>query len=181
MASNPRPISIPGDVAARIRGVTSAPPRKEPIPKSAQIPPFWLYKPPFGKDFYFNTTGTLAAGAGNTVTLGGNPAVTITPDYQAVVASVNIFVDAPTNLIDVDWMLRFNQQPVPGWSQLTTFPRAANSISIEFGGPVQVDPNTLIDVLVTNNNAQGPWTVGVEVTGWSWPLVQSQWTFGGDG
>lgn len=175
---NNRPQNLPGDVAAKIRGVTSAPPPREPIPKTADIPPFWQFKPTFGIDFYYNTTGTLAAGAGSTLVLTGNPIIRLTPDYEGVVASVQIFVDAPTTLIDVDWMLRFNSSPVPGWSNLTTFPRAANSISIEFGGPVQVPSNTLIDVLVTNNAASGPWTVGVEVTGWSWPIMKRIWTFG---
>jgi len=173
-----RPSNIPADVLAKRDGATSAPARRDAIPRVASIPPFWQFKPSFGLDFYFNTTGTLAAGAGSTVTLGGAPAVNITPDYEGVVAGVNIFVDAPTILINVVWQLRFNQSPVPGWATLTTFPRAANSISIEFSGPLQVPPNTLVDVQVINNSAAGPWTVGVEVTGWSWPVMKRIWSFG---
>jgi hypothetical protein len=182
--SNFRPANLPGDVVAKRVGQTRAPNPKAEIPRVAQIPPFWQYKPPFGIDFYFNTTAVLAAGAGSTVTLGRlaggiSQPLKITADYEGVVASVNIFIDAPTTAIDVDWQLRFNQSPVPGWSDLTTFPRSANSISIEFSGTLQVPGNTLIDVQVVNNAASGPWTVGVEVTGWSWPVQQRLWAFGG--
>jgi hypothetical protein len=176
--SGNRPSNVPSDILAKRDGVTSAPPRREPIPKTADIPPFWQFKPPFGIDFYFNTTGTLAAGAGSTLVLTGNPAVQLTPDYEGVIGGMQIFVDAPTALINVVWSVLFNNSPVPGWSSLTTFPRAANSISIEFGGPLQVPANTLITVLATNNAASGPWTVGAEVTGWSWPIMKRIWTFG---
>lgn len=177
MAGN-RPQNIPADILARRVGQTSAPPKRDNLPRVASIPPFWQQKPSFGIDFYYNTTGTLAAGAGSTVVLTGNPPITLTPSYEGVVAGVNIFVDAPTTLINVVWQLRFNQAPVPGWSNLTTFPRAANSISIGFPGPLQVTPDTDIDVVAINNAASGPWTVGVEVTGWSWPVMQRIWTFG---
>jgi hypothetical protein len=43
---------------------------------------------------------------------------------------------------------------------------------------LQVPADTLIDVVAINNAASGPWSVGVEVTGWSWPVMQRVWTFG---
>jgi len=169
------------DVATRGNRQLPAAPHSEPIPKSAQIPPYWLYKPPEGIDFYMNETGVLAAGAGSTLILASVPAIFLTPNYEGATQSVAIFVDAPTTDIDVTWTLRFREAPVPGWDRLTTFPRSATNLSIEFPGIVQCGPGTKIDVLVTNNNAFGPWTVGAEVTGWSWPRISRQRVFGREG
>jgi len=148
------------------------------VPKTAQIPPYWLYKPPEAVDYYFNVEGVIAAGAGSTLILTDTPAIFLEPNYEGVVTSVNIFVDAPNTGLGVIWALRFNESPVPGWDTLRTFARVANSISIEFGGNVQVPGNTKIDVLATNNNANGPWTIGVEVTGWQWPKFARVRQFG---
>lgn len=146
--------------------------------KTAAIPPYWLNKPPEGIDFYFNVEGVLAAGVGSTLILVDTPATLIQVNYEAVVASVNIFVDAPTTALGAVWTLRFNESPVSGWDSLRTFARAANNLSIEFSGNAQVPGGTKIDVLVTNTNAGGPWTVGVEVTGWAWPKLARIRAFG---
>jgi hypothetical protein len=61
---------------------------------------------------------------------------------------------------------------------LRSFARVANNLNIEFTGYVQCPGNTLIDVLVTNTNASGPWTVGVEVSGWAWPVIDRVRAFG---
>jgi hypothetical protein len=164
-----------GDNSPTPPGGLAVPSAPTPV---ASVPPFWLYKPPSGIDFYFNVTGVLAAGAGSTLVLGGTPPVTILNGYEGVVASVNIFVDAPTTTLDVTWALRFNQAPVPGWDRLRSFARTANNLSIEFSGFVQCGQNTLIDVLVSNQSAAGPWTVGVEVTGWYWSAIDRRRVYG---
>lgn len=148
------------------------------LPKTADVPPYWLYKPPEGVDFYFNQEGVLPAGAGSTLILTATPPIFVRPTYEAVVASVNIFVDAPNTGLGAVWTLRFNESPVEGWDSLRSFARIANNLSIEFSGNVQVKGGTKIDVLVSNTNANGPWTVGVEVTGWQWPRLARERTFG---
>lgn len=167
-AARSAPGGAPGGPLGRLGGLV----------KTAAIPPYWLDKPPEGIDYYFNVEGVLAAGAGSTVILVGTPATLIQVNYEAVVASVNIFVDAPTTALGAVWTLRFNESPVSGWDTLRTFARAANNLSIEFSGNVQVPGGTKIDVLVSNTNAGGPWTVGVEVTGWAWPRLARIRAFG---
>jgi len=168
------------DIATRGNKQLPAAPHSEPIPKSAQVPPYWLYKPPEGIDFYFNVRGTLPAGVGSTLILSAAPPLILTPNYEGVVQAVTIFVNAPTVATDVIWTLRFREAPVPGWDRLTTFPRAANNLSITFPGVLQVQQATKIDVLVTNNSALA-WDVGVEVAGWSWPRISRQRVFGLEG
>lgn len=172
---------VPVDVETRGNKQLPAAPHSEPLTKVADVPPYWLYKPPEGIDFYMNEEGSLPAGAGSTLILASVPAIFLTPNYEGVVKSVTIFVNAPTTDFNAFFTLRFREAPVPGWDRLRTFSRAATNLSIEFGGEVQAQPGTKIDVLVTNRNAFGPWTVGAEVTGWSWPRVARQRVFGREG
>lgn len=172
-------LAPPPDIAAKQSGMTAPARVPKVIPSTAQVPPFWQFKPPTGVDFYFNTTGTLAAGAGSTLILTGTPEVRLTADYEGVIASVNIFVDAITTAWGGVFSVLLNGAPAQGWASLSSFPRNANSISISFDGPLQIPPNTLVTVLVTNTNAGGPWTVGVEVTGWSWAVYDRLQVFGG--
>lgn len=156
------------------------PPKRQPL-----LLPYYFIKPPSGTDLYFNSVTPvatpLAAGAGATVILAAAANKTpffIRANSEGVVAAVQIFVDAPTADVDVSWTLRFNGAPVIGWDDLKTFPRVANSISIVFPGTVQVESGVTVDVLVTNNNAFGPWRVGAEVSGWQWPLNERLRVFG---
>lgn len=173
-----RSLPVPPDISSQRAGVLAPPATKNIIPSTAQIPPFWQYKPPRGVDFYYQATGVLAAVAGATLTLASVPPIKLTPDYEGVVASVTIFINAITTAWDAFFTLRLNGGPAQGWDRLTSFARNANSISIPYGGPLQIPPNTEIDVLVTNNAATGPWTVGVQVAGWSWATYDRIQTFG---
>jgi hypothetical protein len=148
------------------------------IPRAAQVPPFWQFKPPEGIDFFFRTAGTLAAGAGSTLILAPTPRFRILPDYSGVIAGVSIFVDTPLTTLDITFTLRWNGGPVQGWDQLEAFPVAANAIIIPFPGNLQVPGGTDVDVLVTNNSAAGPWTVGATVTGWQWARINEDIAFG---
>lgn len=178
-------LPVPPDIDALRAGRVHGQRLRTPIPRSAQVPPFWEFKPPSGVDFYASMTGTLAAAVGATLLLdpsvNGNPigpVIRLTPDYEGVVQTVNIFIDAITTAWNASFSLLANGAPVQGWANLTSFPRNANSINIPFNGPLQIPPNTLLQVLVTNNAATGPWTVGAQVAGWSWPTVDRMETFG---
>jgi len=149
------------------------------IPQSAQIPPFYQIRPPTGVDFFFKRMGVLAAGAGSTLILvPSNRPLKILPDYKANIAGVTIMVDAPLATLDITFTLRWNGGPVEGWDKLEPFPTAANALIIPFPGTLQTPGNTLIDVLVTNNSAAGPWTVGASVAGWQWPRIDEDIAFG---
>lgn len=164
---------VPAPTVLRDGTVIPAPPRRMPV-----IQPYYTEKPPSGQDFYFNETGVLAAGAGSTLVLPAAGPLLINPNFEGVIKSVVIFIDAPLTTLDIVWQLRVNGGGVVGWDALRTFPRTANNLSIEFSGTVQVPGSSKIDVLITNNNAVGPWTVGAEVSGWAWPVADRVRVFG---
>lgn len=129
-----------------------------------QIIPWWETKPPQGTDFLqVQKTIALAAGAGSTVEL---LTFALPAESYGVVKGVSIFADATTTSTDVNWTLRFNGGPVPGWDNLTTFPRAASNLSIDYGGTVVIPPGTRVSVTAQNGNASGPWNIGALVAGW---------------
>lgn len=151
---------------------------KGEIPRAAQVPPFWQIKPPSGIDFFTKMNGVLAAGAGSTLTLTPSPLLRVLPDYKGVVAGVTIFIDTPLATLDITFALRNNAAPVQGWDQLEPFAVAANALIIPFPGTLQIPGNSQLDVLVTNNAASGPWNVGASISGWSWPSIDEDITFG---
>lgn len=173
-----RPRFVPGDVAAGAAGgfgmeghpgLQAAPSVADKSGVSRQVFPPWLYPLPQGNDFYIFTIGgaktaLLAAGAGQSVT---SDALVIPPEAAGALRVMSIFIDAPTVLVNVDWILRINGAPVPGWT-FTTFPRVANNISIDFTGLVRIPTGTVVDVQIVNRSAAGPWTVGVQFGGWYW-------------
>lgn len=174
-----RPRFIPGDVAAGQAigsgvfmgqpGLTAVPSVAEKSGVSRQVFPPWLYPLPQGNDFYIFTivgakTAVLPAVAGSNVI---SDALVIPPEAAGAVRVMSIFVDAPTVLVNVDWILRINGAPVPGWT-FTTFPRVANNISIDFTGLVRIPLGAVVDVQIVNRTAAGPWTVGTQFGGWYW-------------
>lgn len=139
--------------------------------------PPWIQRILSSQDYFLQADG---------VALGAGPNLSVTPaslryvlpqGYRGNVAGVTIFVDAPTTSLDVNFTLRFNGAPVPGFTNLRSFPRAATNLSIDFSGPIVVPVGTIIDMIITNNNAS-TWTVGASITGWVWPLADEQRLFG---
>ena len=177
---------MPNDVIAQFARAGGVRPTHErdaqpkPVP---QVLPYWYAKPPAGVDFYLFQTGVLAAGAGSTITFVGaggvaNPDIEIDSNYSGVVAGFTWFVNAPLVTIDITFTLQFTNAPVPGWDRFKPFPAAASSAIASYGGYVQCPARTLVSVVVTNNAASGPWTVGTEVVGWSYPTSDAQRVFG---
>lgn len=122
----------------------------------------------------------------NSAALGAGPALTIKPaglvtqlnaGYVAVVRFVQIFVDAPTTTLDVDWILLVNDAPVPGWDRLGSFPRNATNLSITFDGTVRVPASASISIAIRNNEATAR-TVGASYGGWQTPQGIIDQTFG---
>jgi len=150
------------------------------IPRAAQVPPFWQFKPPSGSDLYSFGVGTLAAGAGSTVDLTFTSSWSILTGYEGVLQSLTVGVSAPLVTLDIFFTLLGNGAPIIGWDRLTPQPVAANAIIIPFSGPLQLPERTLLSVRVTNNAASGPWTVNATIAGWQWPRIVRQQTFGED-
>lgn len=142
---------------------------------SVQIHPAWEFNPQNAFQFYLNQTSSqqsvvatqLPAVAGATLLL---PGLVYKPpaSMYTVLRLVSIFIDAPTTATNVSWVVRLNQAPYPGFS-FRTFPRLAANESIDFSVLLRDIPqNTTIDMLIINNAATGPWTVGGALSGWSY-------------
>ena len=162
------PDNSPLDIRALRRGQPAPQYNPANIAASAtqvlQVVPWWETKPPQGTDFLeVQKTIALAAGAGSAVEL---LSFRLPQESFGVVKRVTIFADATTTNTDVNWTLRFNGGPVPGWNNLTTFPRVSTNLSIDIGGTVLIPPGTTVSVTAQNGNAFGPWNIGALVTGW---------------
>jgi len=134
--------------------VTIPPPEVEPIPTA--------------KDFFrILRTAALAAVAGTQII---NTALRFqtTAGIVAAVKFVSLFADNPTALINVRWALLLNGAPAPGFDALTFSPRVAANFERTFPCTIRVPPSTTVQVVITNVDAAGPWTVGASFGGWFW-------------
>lgn len=160
------PVAAPGEGGATAR--------------VANLPPPWQFPIASAVDFFQQAQNMiLPAGVGATITDAALP-LAMQDGYKAVVRSVVIFVDAPTTALSFFFTLLVNGAPVQGWDRLRTYPRSATNLSIGFEGVVRVPQNATISGIVTNENAAGPWTVGMNFAGWQWPLSDEQRIYGGD-
>lgn len=180
------PDDFPKDVNVSRRGVLPAP--YSPLVHQASdqsdvsLTPWWQERPPFATDFTAIDKATVvAAVAGTVVSLPGTQFRLPTGDFLAVVKAVTIFVNAPGLTLDVDFQVRVNNGPVPGWDRLSSFPRVAANLSIDFGGTIFVPQGALIEMVAINNAATGPWTVGGQLTGWYLSKADIDRVFGRSG
>lgn len=166
------PDDFPKDVNVSRRGVLPAP--YSPLAQQAEqsradvsLTPWWEERPPFATDFLaIEKAEMLAAAAGTIIELPGTVFTLPAGDFIAVIKAVTIFIDAPALTTDVNWQVQINDGPVAGWDRLSTFPRVATNLSIDFGGTIFVPQGARIRMVAINLAATGPWTVGGQLTGW---------------
>ena len=131
-----------------------------------KFPP-WLFKPPSGQDFLVLLDGLALPGVIGAEVQG--PIIRLPSQYIGRFAAATIFVNAPTTALLIYFVLRVNGAPVPGWT-LQTFARAATNLSIDFEGRVDMPQSCVMDVVIRNRAAVA-FTVGAQITGWSWPAT----------
>jgi hypothetical protein len=142
---------------------------------SVQIHPVWEFPPAQAFQFYLNQTSTqqssvptqLPAVAGATLLLPG--LIYKPPDFmKTVLRLVSIFCDAPNTTTNISYIVRLNQAPAAGFT-FRFFPRLAANESVDFSVVLRDIPiNTTVDMIIQNNAATGPWTVGGALSGWSY-------------
>lgn len=144
---------------------------------SKQIFPPWVYKLPMSVDYNKNVfSSILPLGAGSTIV---PVSFQIPPTFVGYQQIFGIYILTPTALTDITFSLRINGGPVEGWDNIAFPPGVANFVVQNFSGlQVNLPDGANVDVLVTNNNAQGPWTVGAKISGWYHPYTEEQRIYG---
>jgi hypothetical protein len=150
------------------------------FPGARVIFPPWLYKiPEASQDFNVEThSAVLPAGVGATV----SPAAlqfTILPNQIGWIQVFGYYVLAQDATTDITWTLTINGGPVPGWNNwgnppgtLSLFERNITDLQ------VRLPPGAQAGILITNNAASGPWTVGGRISGWYHPQVAEHSWYG---
>ena len=151
---HPVPAGSPGQVAQQ-------------SPLTRIVYPWWVNKLPSSQDWNAQDFAmVLPAVVGAQIT---SPALqfTLPQTMVGVIQIFGIYVQLPNVTTSVQWTLRINQAPVSGWDNIQVPPGAANFVVQNYGAlQVKVPPGSMVDVLVTNLNGTGPWTVGGKLAGW---------------
>lgn len=167
-------IGVPHDI-----GAWENPPERRPksnIPRFVAIPPWYVEPIPTARNFFSYTRPfvTVPLGVGSSVVVvptqsgvaGTGGAFQLPPSNVGVLTTVSIFADAPTVNTDLTFIFRQNQSPIPGLEAVGFAPRNAANAQFSVPGTYFLNDGVLVDCLIQNNNAFGPWNVSVTITGW---------------
>lgn len=123
---------------------------------------------------------TLGAGASTTVT-STNLRFEVPASQVGWLQYFAMYLLTPTASTSAQWTVRINDGPVPGFDNKQNPPGVANLVLIEFNDlRVRLPMGSVVDVLITNLNANGPWTVGGQLAGWYHSYADELRVFGED-
>jgi len=131
-----------------------------------QAPP-WREKLPSSNDFIVvDYAMTLAAGAGSVIT-SANLTFSVPASMVGWLQNFSFYVLTPTAGTSVRFAIRINESPVPGWDNYQNSPGVANLYREDYSElQVRIPNGAKVDIIATNLNAGGPWTVGGKLAGW---------------
>lgn len=114
---------------------------------------------------------TLAAGVGQVAT-STNLRFQLPTDSVGWLQQFRVYFLSPTPTSLVQWAIRINQGPVPGFDAYQNTPGTANLVVLENNDlRIRLPMGSIVDVLITNLTAGGPFTVGGRLGGWYHPLA----------
>lgn len=123
----------------------------------------------------------LPAGAGSTITSAAL-AFTLPASMVGWLQEFKVYVLSQTAATSAQWSVRINGGPVPGFDNKQNAPGVANLVLLEWNDMrIRIPNGATVDVIITNLNANGPWTVGGYLAGWYHPWVDEDRIFGNDG
>jgi hypothetical protein len=95
-----------------------------------------------------------------------------------IIRGVNLFITNMLTTTNLTWTLTFNGAPVPGYSNLSIFPRLAPFVSNSFDSFIRIPQGNPMKVrIVYSNNDGGTYTIGAGLSGWNWPIqLGNLWT-----
>lgn len=120
----------------------------------------------------------LAAGVGSTITSAA-ASFRLPASQVGWLQNFTLYVLTPAATTSVQWTVRINGGPIPGWDNIQNAPGVANLFVGEYNGlAIRIPNGALVDVLITNLNANGPWTVGAKIAGWYHSLADEARVYG---
>ena len=148
-------------------------------PYVRQIYPPWVYKLPSSTDFNANGFSEIIGAGAGTALVSALVSFRVPADMVGYVQIVGLYVLTPTALTDLTFTFRINQGPVPGYDNLIPPPGVANFLVQNYSDvQVRIPSGSTIDLLIRNNGAGGPWTVGGKIAGWYHPQVDEERLYG---
>ena len=176
--------AVPPDVTNRLRfigvpGGGRPPGIAESSPFARMIFPPRIEKLQSSQDFQaVDFAVALPAGAGSQAT-SANLIFQIPQTSVGWLQEFSLYTLSQTALTSVQFTLRVNQSAVPGFGNLQNPPGVANLVLIDKNDlRIRVPNNGTVDVLFTNLNANGPWTVGARFAGWFHSWDEEEAVFG---
>ncbi len=152
------------------RGHGQAPPTADELQKTLALQSWDQHKPPTAQDFYTFTPDLLVlpAGAGSQVstTPATGGALTLAADNIGKLEQLIFTINAPTVLMNIRLTVFANSGGIPGLTNIGFPPINAASFAFPLSSVWQLSPGTQLFVTFTNGNAQGPWSVGVVLSGY---------------
>jgi hypothetical protein len=188
---NPLATNVPWDIINRFAippgggGGGQAPGRErgtiaEQSTVSRIIYPPSVEKLPESVDFNAQDFALALAAAANATASSVNLRFVIPRGNVGFVQGFSTYLLTPTALTSVQFTLRINNGPVPGWSNVQNSPGVANLYREDFTDlRVRIPDGAVVDVIITNLNANGPWTTGGRIQGWFHPAEAELSRFGG--
>ena len=163
---------IPSDVLAHVTaipvagvtpGVSSGlPVAPADVSRTLQLYPWWLYKPSDAIDLLLDDQFTFGGAGTHTF---GALSFQLPANSIGVIRSIDLYINATLTTTNVTWSLEVNGAAVPGYGQMTIFPRVAQSVSRGFDSLVFLPQGALITVTVTNVDGAA-YQVGASYQGW---------------
>lgn len=98
--------------------------------------------------------------------------VALPQNNEGIVRSVSIYINNMLATTNLTWTLRFNGAPVPGYNNLSIFPRPAPFVGNTFESFIRIPPGNPMNLTVTySNNDGGTYQIGAALSGWFWPIT----------
>lgn len=139
-----------------------------PLPAMVRFPDH--YSPPEDANTFTKTD--FYASAGNDSNVGAlatpNLILALPQDSVGVIRDFSRYVNDIVATDDITWQLRINGNPVPNWSAVKIFPRAAAFVGSGDDPYVLLPAGAIVDVLITNATATAH-KLGAAFFGWYWP------------
>lgn len=182
---NPLNTAIPWDIANRF-AIPPGGARQEGGRIAEQsaitriIYPPSVEKLPESVDFNAQDFAIALAAVLNQTATSANLRFTMPRGSVGFIQGFSTYLLTPTAATTVQFTLRINNGPVPGWSNIQNSPGVANLYREDFTDlRVRIPDGGVVDVLITNLSAAGPWTVGGRVQGWFHSAEAELSRFGG--